>query len=361
SFNDGGDWQPLRLNMPATSIRDLVIKDNDIVVGTHGRSFWILDDIVPLRDLARKNVQASALYSLAPAYRVRWNMNTDTPLPQEVPAGENPPDGAIIDYTLEKDMDAPVTLQIKDSSGQLVCQFSSADKPYDLPPVNIPLYWIRPQQILSSTKGAHRFIWNLHWQPLPLPVSYSIAAVYGQTPPNTTSPWVMPGRYQVILNAGAKTYTQPLLVVMDPRVKTSKADLQTQFALSHQCYTMARQCIALQAKMDTVQQQATKLSATASGALADSLQALKNAIALLQEGGRDSKRLALAAVQSNALGLMAILQESDSPVTTQAREAISSLLQQWKAVNAACDKILQGQVSNINKQLAQQQREKIIL
>ncbi len=99
SFDDGESWQSLRLNMPATSIRDLVIKDDDLVVGTHGRSLWILDDITPLRQLTPASVQeAAVLFRPQEAWRYRWNTNADTPLPPDEPAGQNPPDGAIVDY-----------------------------------------------------------------------------------------------------------------------------------------------------------------------------------------------------------------------------------------------------------------------
>ncbi len=145
SFDDGDHWQSLRLNMPATSIRDLVIKNDDIVVGTHGRSFWILDDITPLREISvRKASEEIMLYKPATAYRVRWSLNTDTPLPPDEPAGQNPPDGAIIDYYFNDNVVGSVTLDISDAHGSIVRHFSSEDKPYDIPKVNIPLYWIRP-------------------------------------------------------------------------------------------------------------------------------------------------------------------------------------------------------------------------
>ncbi|TAH08700.1 MAG: glycoside hydrolase [Sphingobacteriia bacterium] len=148
SLNDGQQWQPLRLNMPATSIRDLVIKDDDIVVGTHGRSFWILDNITPLRQLVKnKNV---VLFKPPTTTRVRWNMNTDTPIPQEEPSGQNPPDGAIIDFYLNKKSSGPITLEIKDNTGKIVRKFSSNDLPYPIPPVNIPLYWVPTKIVLSK-------------------------------------------------------------------------------------------------------------------------------------------------------------------------------------------------------------------
>src|SRR4030095_13231054 len=146
-FDDGTNWQPLRLNMPATSIRDLVVHNDDIVVGTHGRSFWILDDITPLRQVTEQGAASDAfLFKPQLAYRVRWNMNTDTPLPQEEPAGKNPPDGAVINYYLKIASSSPRVLEIQDSSNKPVARFSSADKPDDIEAigkdVNIPTYWI---------------------------------------------------------------------------------------------------------------------------------------------------------------------------------------------------------------------------
>jgi len=165
SFNDGDDWQPLRLNMPASSIRDLVIHDDDVVVGTHGRSFWILDDITPLRQINATVAAADAhLFTPQVVYRVKRNVNTDTPLPPDEPAGQNPPDGAIINYYLKSNASGPVMIEILDSRNQLVRRFSSDDKPE---PINekefaVPTYWFRPPQIPSARAGMQRFIWDLN-------------------------------------------------------------------------------------------------------------------------------------------------------------------------------------------------------
>ncbi len=236
SFNDGASWQSLRQNMPSTSIRDLVIKDDDIVVGTHGRSFWILDNINPLRQLV-KSITGVVLYKPQTATRVRWNMNTDTPLPPEEPAGQNPPDGAIIDYYLNQPAGGTVTLEIKDLAGNLVRKYSSTDLPYEMPPVNVPMYWIRPQQILSANAGAHRFLWDMHYAPLSNIPSFPIAAIAKNTAPAATSPWVMPGKYFAVLTVNGKVYTQSFDVRLDPRVKTSLKELQQQADLSMLCYT----------------------------------------------------------------------------------------------------------------------------
>lgn len=245
SFDDGENWQSLRLNMPATSIRDLVIKDDDLVVGTHGRSFWILDDITPLRQItAQLASRPQFLYQPQDAYRIRWSMYPDTPLPQEEPAGQNPPDGAIIDYYLGENAQL-VSLEIIDSRGKTVRQYASTDTCYHVPPNNVPPYWIRPQRILSTAAGHHRFTWDMHYQPLNIPPSYPISAVYRNTDPVPTSPWVMPGTYQARLTIDGKTYTKTFTIKMDPRVTTSLQDLQTQFDLSWQCYQGRKECLQI--------------------------------------------------------------------------------------------------------------------
>jgi photosystem II stability/assembly factor-like uncharacterized protein len=233
SFDDGAQWQPLRLNMPATSIRDLVVHEDDIAVATHGRGFWILDDIEPLRQ-ARS---ANTLLAPQRAWHVRWNKNTDTPLPADEPAGQNPPDGAILDYVLAAPASL-VTLEILNPDGALVRRYASNDP---VEPVqdtaNVPWYWIRPQRVPSAAAGMHRFVWDLHYPPLPQPrPSYPIAAVPFETAPTPTSPWVLPGTYTVRLTVDGKTSTQPLIVAMDPRVKTPRAGLEEQFHLSMQVY-----------------------------------------------------------------------------------------------------------------------------
>jgi hypothetical protein len=243
SLDAGENWQSLRLNMPATSIRDLVIKDDDIVIGTHGRSFWILDNITPLRQLKVNAQKETTLYKPQQAIRVRWNMNTDTPLPPEEPAGENPPDGAVIDYYLNNNADE-VQLNIFNDKGTLIRSFSNKDSLYNIPDVNIPLYWIRPQQILSAQQGAHRFLWDMKYNPLNIPVEYPMTAVIHNTDPVVTAPWVMPGNYTVKLTVNNKVYAQSFTVKMDPRVKTPMIQLQKQHDLSVICYEGRKKSMA---------------------------------------------------------------------------------------------------------------------
>jgi photosystem II stability/assembly factor-like uncharacterized protein len=317
SFDDGDHWQSLRLNMPATSIRDLVIKDDDIVVGTHGRSFWILDDITPLRQISPSTAAADAvLFKPQTALRVRWNMNTDTPLPQEEPAGQNPPDGAVINYMLKDKANGLVTLEIFDSANKLVRKFTSADKPYDIPAVNIPLYWIRPQQILSADAGAHRLVWDLHYTPRNASPSYPIAATYRDTAPDPTSPWVMPGNYTVKLTANGKSYTQPLVVKMDPRVKTSLLDLKRQFDLSYSSYTNINRIGETSTKLRSLR---TQIKSLQTGSISETLQAALKATdekaAAIEAGSASEKGLNQLAGAFNSIYNLA--HDTDMPPTTQ--------------------------------------------
>ena len=217
--------------MPATSVRDLTIKDNDLAVATHGRGFWILDDITPLRQLDDKVVASNAfLFAPELALRVRWNTNSDTPLPPDTPAGQNPPDGAIINYYLKSSAHQPVTLEIVNASGKVVERYSTTDPVPQLDPdLEIPAYWVRPPHPLASNAGFHRFVWDLHYPRVAgIKPEYPIAAVPWNTAPAPTSPWIMPGEYKVVLTVDGQKYIQPLTVQMDPRVKTPVADLQKQ-------------------------------------------------------------------------------------------------------------------------------------
>ncbi|ASU32661.1 WD40/YVTN/BNR-like repeat-containing protein [Mucilaginibacter xinganensis] len=353
SFNDGEYWQPLRFNMPATSIRDLVIKGNDLVVATHGRSFWILDDIAALRNLAKiKDASQTTLYQTSEFYRVRWNMNTDTPLPQEEPAGQNPPDGAIIDYYLKDNAKAVISLEILDATGKLMRVYKSDDKPYDVPPVNIPLYWIRPQQILATEKGSHRFVWDLHTQPLDLPPGYPIAAIYGQTAPVPTSPWVMPGNYTIKLTVDGKSYTQPLTVKIDPRVKTPLAQLQRQYDFSDKCYRHLKTVMVTMEKLNSLHEQINKLLPNASGELAVALKKT-NADALKIENGTVGTKVEnFNSLRSSLGGLMNLLQESEMPVTTQAAGAVNQADSYFNNLNLKYNEITGNNLKALNVQLA---------
>lgn len=249
SFNDGAQWQPLKLNMPTVPIRDIKVHDADLVIATHGRAFWILDDVTPLQQ-ATAEVANSTAYLFKPemAWRVPPGSDEGTPLPAEVAAGENPPDGAILDYYLKAAPEGPVTLEISDSNGKLVRRYSSAEKS---PPINpklldIPASWVHPPEPLSAAPGMHRFVWDLHY-----PSAGGggrrggMAAMFGFG----GGPWAVPGDYTVKLEVNGVTLEQPLTVKMDPRIKVSQEDLQKQLDL-------AQQVLAKTAEVNAASQQA---------------------------------------------------------------------------------------------------------
>jgi photosystem II stability/assembly factor-like uncharacterized protein len=233
SFDDGAHWQPLRLDMPATSVRDLVVKGDDLVIATHGRSFWILDDVTPLRELSASVASARAhLFAAQTAVRVRRSRWTDTPVPPEEPAGENPPDGAILDYVLAAPPAGPVVLEIKDAAGAVVRRYASDDKPEPLvTPLVVRADWARPARVLPATPGMHRFVWDLRYAaPDVETYEYPISAVPGRTPKEPDGPLVLPGVYTAALTVDGTTQTRPLTVAIDPRLKATAADLAAQGA-----------------------------------------------------------------------------------------------------------------------------------
>jgi len=369
SFNDGENWQPLRLNMPASSIRDLVIKDDDLVVGTHGRSFWILDDITPLRQISDEVAAADAfLFKPELAYRVRWNMNTDTPLPPDEPAGKNPPDGAIVDYYLKATASGPVVLEILDSSNKLVRRYSSDDKPESIEAigkeVNIPTYWIRPERLVSTRSGMQRFVWDLHYAP---PEGerpeFPIAAIYGDTARNPLGPWALPGNYTVKLTANGKTYTQPLAVKMDPRVKTSQAGLAQQHGIAMRAYEGLKQVHDALKQVRKLRSQLRDLrSRNPQSALADAINALDRKAGALEGAGggfrggggagRASAEPSLNAVNGELLGLMGVVEGADVTPTTQAVAASEQVQRTLAGVLSRWSEIKDKDVKALNEQLA---------
>ena len=281
SFDDGDHWQSLQLNLPHTSMRDLWIHDNDLIVATHGRAFWILDDMTPLRELSASLAANDHLFTPAPVYRIQRDTNTDTPLPPDEPAAENPPDGAIIDYYLANTSSAPVTLEILNANGKLVRKFSSDDKPpaseAELKKQLIPLYWLRPFQALSAGAGMHRWVWGLHYPAPDSPRhSYPISATPHDTPRHPLGPTVLPGSYTARLMVNGKSYSARFTVKMDPRVKISNADLQKKFELETQLAALLRETSSPVMQVDTLRKPLEKLSQEATGAALDAVKNFQN-------------------------------------------------------------------------------------
>lgn len=237
SADDGSHWHSLQLNLPVVAVYDLVIHDNDVVVATHGRSDWVLDDITPLRQLQAANSGGAYLYKPEAAYILPRNPYPDTQLPPEFPAGQNPPSGAIIDYYLKTAASGPVTLEILDSNDNVVRRYSSIDKPapVDTAAWRYPTYWLQPPQELSAQAGMHRFVWSLHYpKPDVLQPGLPMGVILHDTPVGPRGPVALPGSYRVRLTVDGHMYSQPLTLLADPRVSKPMAGLVQQFELGQQ-------------------------------------------------------------------------------------------------------------------------------
>ncbi|MGH8132923.1 MAG: WD40/YVTN/BNR-like repeat-containing protein, partial [Steroidobacteraceae bacterium] len=235
SFDDGAHWQALQQNLPRTSVRDLQVHGDDVVIATHGRGFWIMDDVAPLRALADElggsgSHAGARLFPPATAYRVRPTGFIGSPMPKDEAMGANPPPGAYIDYALDAPASGAVTLTIADARGAAVRSFSSSDerpKP-DLAKLEIAPEWIVPPQPLASGAGAHRFVWDLHYAP-PRP-----ALAADDPSESETGVWAPPGRYSIELEVGGKHYRESLTVAPDPRIRLPADAYARQFALARE-------------------------------------------------------------------------------------------------------------------------------
>ncbi len=228
SFNDGDDWQSLQLNLPPASMRDLAIHGDDLIVATHGRGFWVLDDITALRQMTDKVAQSGA-YLFRPAEAIRMHAGSDfaSPMPRDEALAENPPTGAMIDYYLNSAAPGPVVIEILDANGQLVRRYSSEDHAPPVKPESLqfPEFWRPTPQPLSTAAGMHRWTWDFQYTAVAGAVRLEddefFSAARGVT--------ALPGAYSVKLTVAGQTYSQPLTVKLDPRIKISGAELQKQF------------------------------------------------------------------------------------------------------------------------------------
>jgi photosystem II stability/assembly factor-like uncharacterized protein len=360
SFNDGDDWQPLRLNMPCSSIRDLVVHGVDLVVATHGRSFWILDDISPLRQLTAQ-VAAAPVHLFVPAVaaRVRWNLNTDTPLPPEEPAGQNPPDGAVFYYSLNKDGEGPIQLEVVMPDGVVFNRFRSTDRPPAVDEVRLQIRpdWVRPPQVLATKAGMHRFVWDLHLPPAGEARTYPISAIRGDTPAEPRGPWVMPGKYTVRLTAGGKVYEQPLIVRMDPRVTAPEDVLREQFQLSFNCWLGELMIRAAQNRIQATRRQIADRRAKADDDLKKELAALDEKLAAIsggvggRRGAPRSSEPSLARTSADLAALLATLQQADVKPTAAVIDAVPATFKTTEAPYQRLEEIRTKTLPLLNEKL----------
>jgi photosystem II stability/assembly factor-like uncharacterized protein len=359
SVDDGDHWQNLQLNLPTTPVTDLDVHGDDLVASTYGRSLWILDDITPLRQFDGKWPQSDA-HLLRPrnVVRARWDMSQDTPLPPETPAGDNPPDGAIVDYFLKSVPAGDIKLSIYDAQSHLVREITDIALPFDKAPANAPEYWFAPPTALSKKAGLNRFAWDLRYPAMKtLRYSYygnaldyieytlSDHAVPGEFPRELQpGPFVVPGEYSLVLTVNGKTYRQPLTVTLDPRVHASQSDLVQQFdaeqnvsaqmAASYDGYDQVRALrAAIADRQKSLGTDATKKDAT------DALKALDDQASDIGDGkpeefgigpiNRELARLAFM-IESGDARPAALLQAG----VDQSCQDLAKRLTQWRELNS---------------------------
>jgi photosystem II stability/assembly factor-like uncharacterized protein len=367
SNDDGEHWQSIQYNLPHTSMRDLEIHGNDLIVATHGRSFWILDDISALRQLQptladsreRKSAKVGHPASVghpefwlaAPgeAYRVRRSTYTDTPLPVDEPAGENPPDGAAIDYALPASVQGQVTLEILDAAGKVVRRYASDDRPEstreEMEKQLIPMYWLRMPQVLPATAGMHRWVWDLRYNtPTATNYEYPISAVPHNTPRTPQGTLALPGTYTVRLTADGKTLNAPLTVKMDPRVTASPADLEAMFKLETQLAGVLNDSAKADMEAHSAREQIEKLSKNAGADTKESLEKQDKALLALLDGEKDGdreKEPGLDDVAGEASGLYGQVGQADAAPTAAQQKAgehiaaeSKEVLERWERIKA---------------------------
>ena len=318
SNNAGQDWESVQLNLPTTPVHDLVIHDNDLVVATHGRSFWILDDISPLRQAGPESKKADVwLYNPAPA----WRVHAAAPPKEATTSGQNPPPGAVIYFDV-KEKPKAATLEILDGAGKLVRRYSSSE----LEPLEEPLDPDddKPKNQLEIKPGMNRFVWNLRYDGAPRVKDYYLF----EYEEGSKGPMALPGKYQVKLTVDGKTLTAPLEVKPDPRLQVSAADLEKQFATLMEIrgelarvYTAANQIIDLRAQLQDLQKRVKFAEAQA---LDEKLGALQERLLNLNE---DSLNYGLGVDGSLAGLALDMGGDSDSAPTAAA-------LQQFEKVKA---------------------------
>ncbi|HXC16278.1 MAG TPA: hypothetical protein VNV60_02440, partial [Holophagaceae bacterium] len=357
SLDEGDHWQSLQLNLPHTSMRDFCNQGNDLVLATHGRSIWVLDDISPLRQLDATSSSAGAfLFKPGEAIRVRRSTNTDTPIPSDEPAGQNPPDGAALDYYLARSASGPVTLEILDAENHLVRRYASDDAPAATPETLnrqlIPLYWIRMPRTLSAAAGMHRWIWDLrHAAPAAANGEYPISAIPHDTPSLPEGPLALPGLYTVRLTVDGHTSSARLAVRMDPRVSASSGDLTALFTLESHLASLVSSSAEASLQAQGLQEQVQGLSKKAPAPLAASLASLDKDLSVLRKGAGDPMKPGLDALAGSLGAIYAQVGQADAHPTEVQESTATRLSGALKESLANWDQIRTATLPGLNRQL----------
>ena len=346
SFDDGDHWQSLQLNLPVTSVRDFVIHGDDLIAATHGRSFWILDNITPLRQTADVREAGAWLYRPATAVRIDNAGFMGTPLTPEEPTAENPPNGAMIDYFLRNPA-GQVKLEIFDAQHELVRSFSSeVGKQGQRPPVPIAERWLPGPQILDKATGMHRFVWNLAWgNEVPdAGGEEEFAAPHG--------PRAAPGDYEVRLTIDGKILTQPLHITMDPRSTATPEDLAQQVKLGREISTEALDAWKTLSGIRRVQKQLSDLQSKLqqNPGLKASVDVVSDELNTIIGGGSSSE-MGLDKANTGLAAALRVVESSDRPVPAQALEVYRESSAAAKLALAKWNDFKSKRLPSLNHQL----------
>ena len=359
SLDDGAHWQSLQRNLPVAWARDLMVKDNDLVVATQGRAIWALDDLGLLRGLSTPiGSDTARLFKPSQAVRLRRNQNKDTPLPPDEPVGQNPPTGAVLDYWLAKDA-RRVVLEIHDDKGHTVRRFASDDVPVKIKADRyFAQSWIAPEATVSAKAGAHRFVWDLRFpRPRAAQYEWSIAAVQGtDTTALPAGALALPGSYQVSLEVDGKRYSQPLVLRMDPRVDLSREELTSAFAFSSEVSASLAHATITAGEVKAVRKQLAALTdpkrtPVLPEALLKSAKALDAAAAPLLSGDGDDTTN-LGAIGEILAGIASDVEGTDRGPVQGQREVLQLGDSRYARALATWDKLKAGSIPDLDQQLA---------
>jgi photosystem II stability/assembly factor-like uncharacterized protein len=367
SLDDGEHWTSLQLNLPHTSMRDLAVHDHDLIVATHGRGFWILDDISPLRQFTPALAASEAtLLAPAPALRVRRSTGTDTPIQPDEPAGQNPPDGAVIDYYLNKNVSQTLSIEVLDASGAVIRRVSSVDPPQftpeELQRELIPEYWIRKIAPPATTPGMHRWVWDLHYTaPRSVQRGFPISAVPGDTPREPLGPVAAPGVYQVRLSVGKHQWRVPLTVMADPRVKMSAQEFAVQLATTRRLAEAFDESTAALLESRSLRAQLKELSAKGDGPLSEQMHLLDTHISELVESAKgEPARRGLEQLNDDAAGLYGQINGVDAVPTAVQLEETGRVDAEWQALEPKWRRLHDVDVPAVNRALAKARLPRIV-
>jgi photosystem II stability/assembly factor-like uncharacterized protein len=351
SCDDGDHWQPLQLNMPVSSIRDIAIHGDDLIVATHGRSFWILDNIAPLRQMNAQALAASVwLFQPATAMRIDNDVFLGSPPPPEEPTAKNPPDGAMIDYYL-KSPAKDVKLEIFDGGNKLVRRFSSRQKPEEnRPPQAIAERWLPKPVVLENTAGMHRFLWDLRWSSSGTNESEDEEG-FGAP----RGPRVAPGIYQIKLTVDGMTFTHNLKVEMDPRSQATKAELDEQQRLGLEIFGEARRARRALAEIGAVKKRLSDAKPQVAGKspeLPTQLTSLEAAITAIEKGSQvPITTMGLEAASAGLAAALRVVEGGDRAVPSQGIELYHQSDEAAKARTADWTKLKSTQLIQLNDAL----------